>query len=327
MHDTNLQYPLLVTLATRRFRSRRLQLSRLSALPAKASIAAAIALGLALAVGFAVWAASGDLAAPARRPLQAYHKAMLRDSAARGLSVRRFPCLRDTSACLLVEPDPSTGPTPRQRQLRAQLRTRGLALPVYRNVHGTLILLHARKGRKEDLLPVAERFAAAGFRCLIPDLPAHGESMARTTKFAADPIEGALPAQVLHEARRKFALSDEPAGLWGLSMGGAYAIRAAADSPQLWSSIVVVSGFDTLDGVVQDRLVDWGRAAGPTRGSHAGTCGSRARRRPRRGRAPARLGRRCARTGAGRARGGRRARSKSPEPVGCTKHSAARSAS
>ena len=68
------------------------------------------------------------------------------------------------------------GPTPRQRQLRAQLRTRGLALPVYGNVHGTLILLHARKGRKEDLLPVAERFAAAGFRCLIPDLPAHGES-------------------------------------------------------------------------------------------------------------------------------------------------------
>ncbi len=218
---------------------------------------AAIALGLALAVAFALWAASGDLATPARRPLQAYHKEILRDSAARGLSVRRFPCLRDTSACLLVEPDPSTGPTPRQRQLRAQLRTRGLALPVYGNVHGTLILLHARKGRKEDLLPVAERFAAAGFRCLIPDLPAHGESMARTMKFAADPIEGALPAQVLHEARRKFALSDEPAGLWGLSMGGAYAIRAAADSPQLWSSIIVVSGFDALDGVVQDRLVDW----------------------------------------------------------------------
>jgi len=258
MHDVNVQNAILVTLATRRCRNRRLQLSSLPVLaPVKALIAAAVLLAVVAAVGLAVWGASGDLAAPARRPLQAYHAELLRDSAARGLAVRKFSCLRDTSACLLVEPDASTGPTPRQRQLRAQLRARGLALPVYGNVQGTLVLLHARKGRKEDLLPVAERFAAAGFRCLIPDLPAHGESRTRTTKFAADAAESRLPAQLLAEARSKFALPREPAGLWGLSMGGAYAIRAAADEPKLWSSVVVVSSFDSLDGVVNDQLAPW----------------------------------------------------------------------
>jgi alpha-beta hydrolase superfamily lysophospholipase len=220
--------------------------------------AAGIVLGfIAAAILLALWAASGDLAAPARRPLQGQQRDLLGHPAVRGLSVLKFSCLQGTSACLLVEPDPGTGPTARQRQLRAQLRYRGLALPVYGDAHGTLILLHARRGRKEDLLPVAERFVAAGFRCVIPDLPAHGESSIPTTKFAADRIESKLPAQLLWEARRKFALPSEPAGLWGLSTGAAYAIRAAADSPQLWGSLIVVSGFDSLDGVLQDRLVGW----------------------------------------------------------------------
>jgi pimeloyl-ACP methyl ester carboxylesterase len=255
MHDLSLQQPIF---ATRRFRARQMRLRSLFVRPLRALVAVAILLGsAAAATGLAVWAASGELAAPARRSLQAYHRELLRDPAARGLTVRRFSCLQGTSACLLVEPDPSTGPTARAKRLRAQLRARGLALPVYGDVRGTLILLHARKGRKEDLLPVAERFAAAGFRCLIPDLPAHGESTVRTTKFAADQIESALPAQLLHEARRKFALPREPAGLWGLSMGGAYAVRAAAASPQLWGSLIVVSSFDSLDGIVHDQLADW----------------------------------------------------------------------
>lgn len=257
MYDLASQRPILVSLAMRRWRARHLQMSSMLAPPAKALVAVAIVLGLAAAAGLAVWAASGELAAPARRPLQDTHRALLGNPAARGLAVRKFSCLQNTSACLLVEPDASTGPTVRQKQLRAQLRGKGLALPVYGNVRGTLILLHARKGRKEDLLAVAERFAAAGFRCLIPDLPAHGESRVRTTKFAVDEAESALPARLLREAREKFALPREPAGLWGLSMGGAYAVRAAAASPQLWDSLIVVSSFDSLEGVVQDELAGW----------------------------------------------------------------------
>jgi pimeloyl-ACP methyl ester carboxylesterase len=266
MYDVGLQQPIFVT---RHIRARQMRLTSLLVRPVRALVAGAILLGIALAAtGLAVWAASGELAAPARRSLQEYHRELLRDPAARGLTVRSFPCLQGTSACLLVEPDPSTGPTVRAKRLRGQLRSRGLSLPVYGNVQGTLILLHGRKGRKEDLLPVAERFAAAGFRCLIPDLPAHGESTNRTMKFAADRIESTLPAQVLREARRKFSLPREPAGLWGMSMGGAYAVRAAAASPQLWESLIVVSSFDSLDGVVHDQLADW---VGPLAPGAAGT--------------------------------------------------------
>jgi pimeloyl-ACP methyl ester carboxylesterase len=257
MSDLSLQQPILGALRTRRLRSRYLTLHRVLTFPPRMLAAAAIMLGLAAATGFAVWSASGELAAPSRRPLQEYHRELLRDPAAHRLTVRSFPCLRGTSACLLVEPDASNGPTARAKRLRAQLRARDLALPVYGNAQGSLVLLHGRKGRKEDLLPVAARFAAAGFRSVIPDLPAHGDSAVSTLKFAADPLESELPARALQETRRKFSLPDEPAGLWGISMGGAYALRAAAASPQLWRSVVVVSGFDTLDGVVQDRLAGW----------------------------------------------------------------------
>jgi alpha-beta hydrolase superfamily lysophospholipase len=257
MSDLSLQQPILAALATRRIRSRYTMMRSVLAFPAKVLAAAAVALGLAAATGLALWAASGELAAPSRRALQEHHRDLLRDPAARGLAVRNFPCLQGASVCLLVEPDPANGPTLRQKRLRAQLRQRGLTLPVYGNAQGTLVLLHGRKGRKDDLLPVAERFAAAGFRSVIPDLPAHGDSAVRTLKFAADPLESELPARVLQEARRKFWLPRDPAGLWGISMGGAYAVRAAAASPQLWQSLVVVSGFDALDGVVQDRLARW----------------------------------------------------------------------
>lgn len=77
-----------------------------------------------------------------------------------------------------------------------------MALPVYGNVRGILALLHGRKGRKEDLLPVAERFAGAGFRSVIPDLPAHAESSIATLKFATDRSESELAARVLEEARK-----------------------------------------------------------------------------------------------------------------------------
>jgi alpha-beta hydrolase superfamily lysophospholipase len=230
-------------------------------------MAGATALAIAaLASGLAVWDASDELAAPARRELQDYHRELLHDPAARGLSVRRFPCGRNTTACLLVEPDARAGLTARTKRLRSQLRARGVALPVYGNVGGIIVLLHGRKGRKEDLLPVAERFAAAGFRSVIPDLPAHGESSIATLKFATDRSESALAARVLAEARKEFGLPHEPAGLWGISMGGAYAVRAAAVSPRLWRSLIVVNSFDDLDGVVHDRLAHWVGPLAPTAG-------------------------------------------------------------
>ncbi len=37
-------------------------------------------------------------------------------------------------------------------------------------------------------------------------------------------------------------------------MGGAFAIRAVSQSPNIWKAAIIVSSFDSLEGVVEDKL-------------------------------------------------------------------------
>jgi alpha-beta hydrolase superfamily lysophospholipase len=197
-----------------------------------------------------VWIVSDLVFSPPRRQLQDYHKDRLAHPAAYGLKVASFECIEGKVPCLLVEPDAYAGPGERGTKLRRQLADKGFAVPPYGTARGIVLLLHGRTGRKEDLLPVAERFVAAGFRCLIPDLPAHGDSPLPKVAFGTGEFESALPRLVLANARRMFALPQEPAALWGVSMGGSFAVRAASESPNTWKALVVVSTFDVLDEVI-----------------------------------------------------------------------------
>jgi pimeloyl-ACP methyl ester carboxylesterase len=199
----------------------------------------------------------GELVSPERRPVQDYHREWLNHSAPHGLSIKAFSTSQRTP-CLLAEPDAEAGPAERGQRLREQLQALGHSLEPYGTVQATLVLLHGRKGRKEDLLPVAERFCAAGFRCIMPDLPAHGENPTATVCFATVDEEARLPETVLAEAAQKFHFSPGPAGLWGMSMGGAFAVRAASSSPDHWGALVVVSSFDTLGSVIDGQL-QWSR--------------------------------------------------------------------
>jgi len=201
--------------------------------------------------------AAGELVSPERRPVQDYHREWLNHSAPHGLSIKAFSTSQRTP-CLLAEPDAEAGPAERGQRLREQLQALGHSLEPYGTVQATLVLLHGRKGRKEDLLPVAERFCAAGFRCIMPDLPAHGENPTATVCFATVDEEARLPETVLAEAAQKFHFSPGPAGLWGMSMGGAFAVRAASSSPDHWGALVVVSSFDTLGSVIDGQL-QWSR--------------------------------------------------------------------
>jgi alpha-beta hydrolase superfamily lysophospholipase len=135
-----------------------------------------------------------------------------------------------------------------------QLAKSNSQLLPYGQTQGILVLLHGRGGRKEDLLPVAERFAAAGFKCVIPDLPAHGDSPLDSAHFATSAFEGDIADRVLADARAYFGEAGSPAGIWGVSMGGAFAIRAVSRSAATWRAAVVVSSFDSLQGVVEDKL-------------------------------------------------------------------------
>ncbi len=139
------------------------------------------------------------------------------------------------------------------RRCGGNSRRRVCALRPFGEAFSNLVLLHGRNGRKEDLLPVAERFCAVGFRCVIPDLPAHGESPLKTVRFGNSDFEASLPGTVLEEAKERFHFPDEPAGLWGMSMGGAFA-RAASLPAAPWKALVVVCSFDSLDSVVGQKV-------------------------------------------------------------------------
>jgi len=210
-----------------------------------------------------IWVAAGLLVSPSRRPLQDYHREWLEHAAAHGMRVDAYPALDGQVPCLLVQPDVAHGPGERGTKVRGQLAEAGCKLDDYGTVCGTLVMLHGREGRKEDLLPVAERFVAAGFRCILMDLPAHGESPMKKTNFGSSQFECDLAANVLRESAERFHFSPEPAGLWGMSMGGAYAISAASAGPQTWKAMVLVCTFDTLSGVEEDKLRRWFGPAGP----------------------------------------------------------------
>jgi alpha-beta hydrolase superfamily lysophospholipase len=217
-----------------------------------------------IAVGVVVvWNASTELLAPKRRVLQDYHREWLERPAEHGVSIQRFSAMDGQVPCLVVMPDAAAGLSKRGETVRRQLEAKDVVLRSFGDAFANLVLLHGRNGRKEDLLPVAERFCAVGFRCVIPDLPAHGESPLKTVRFGNSDFEASIPATVLAEARARFHFPDEPAGLWGMSMGGAFLARAASLPDAPWKALVVVCSFDSLDAVVGQKVASYTSVTAP----------------------------------------------------------------
>lgn len=212
------------------------------------------ALLMLTAIAVITWCAAGRLLHPERRQLQGYQLEWLKHPSSHGMRVHAGRCVGGKVPCLFVAPDGRTGPGERGKVVRRQLANANAALRPYGETQGILVLLHGRSGRKEDLLPVAERFAAAGFKCVIPDLPAHGDNPLDGAHFATAPLERDIADRVLSDARSYFGEQGSPAGIWGVSMGGAFAIKAISQSPDKWKAAVIVASFDSLEAVVEDKL-------------------------------------------------------------------------
>jgi pimeloyl-ACP methyl ester carboxylesterase len=213
---------------------------------------------VAIPAGMAFWAGS-EIASPPRRGLMDYHRDFLTSQDAHGIRIDRFSA-SDGTPCLVVNPAGSPGE--RGSIIRKQLAERGFTLLPFGAITGTLVLAHGRKGRKEDYLPIAERLCAAGFRCVIPDLPAHGDHPADIATYGLR--EAGLPALVLDEASRKYGFDKHPAGLMGMSMGGSVAVHAANQPDAPWKALVVVASFDSFNSAIHGQAV---RHAGFTLGS------------------------------------------------------------
>jgi pimeloyl-ACP methyl ester carboxylesterase len=205
------------------------------------------------------WWSGSEIASPPRRGLMDHHREFLTNQDAHGIRIDAFTASCGTP-CLAVTP--AGHPGERGRIIRRQLAERGLTVPPFGQITGTLVLTHGRKGRKEDYLPIAERLCAAGFRCVIPDLPGHGDHPQAIATYGLR--EATLPARVLEEAARKFRFEKQPAGLMGMSMGGSVAVHAASRESAPWKALVVIASFDSFPAVIHGQAA---RYSGITLGS------------------------------------------------------------
>lgn len=195
-----------------------------------------------------VWMAGSEVASPSRRPLQDYHQEFLADPAAHGMVLKSFT-LSDGTPCLIGEPEPNGKLGTRGQILRDQFTQRHLPLPPAGQIIGNLVLIHGRKGRKEDYLLIAERLCAAGFRCLMADMPGHGDHPSPLAHYGVR--EALLPARILDEAAAKFAFAPQPAGLLGMSMGGSIAMHSAGQPDAPWKALVIISSFHAFQPAME----------------------------------------------------------------------------
>jgi pimeloyl-ACP methyl ester carboxylesterase len=215
-------------------------------------------IAISLASFSLIWWSSHQVASPTRRALMDYHLEYLANPESHGIRIEKFTA-SDGTPCLVCVPEGNPGR--RGTIIRTQLGERDVPLPPFGGIQGTLVLVHGRKGRKEDYLPIAERLCAAGFRCIIPDLPAHGDHPHDIATYGVR--EAALPARVLDEASMLFKFDPEPAGLIGMSMGGSVAMHAMSEPEAPWKALVIISSFDSFPTVIKNQATRYSGVLGP----------------------------------------------------------------
>ncbi|GAA5495108.1 2-succinyl-6-hydroxy-2, 4-cyclohexadiene-1-carboxylate synthase [Rubritalea halochordaticola] len=210
--------------------------------------AAIISFSLALLV----WYLAGEVVCPKRRVIQDYHREYLEHPERHSITITQTTVLDGEAPVLIVEPKKyETTLSKRASILRNQLQEMDVSLPYFGRIKANLVLLHGRNGRKEDMLPIAERFCAVGFRCILPDMPAHGESPRKFTNYGTTDFERDFPSAVLREVSVQQGYPEDlPATLWGMSMGGSYAIHNTSHDNAPWKCLIIVCSFDSLDKVI-----------------------------------------------------------------------------
>lgn len=211
---------------------------------------ASIILG-AVAVALAAQVGVRQLTLPRRSPLEPWMAQITANPGGMGLALKPFSVATTDGLSLqayLVDPTPKAGSTARGKTIVKALKAAGLSKPAGSPPRGTLILLHGLNGRKENMLPFAERFAAAGFRCVVYDSRAHGDSSGERVTYGARETDDLR--RVLAGARKLAGPQGlGPVGLLGYSLGGAVSLQAQPDLPEV-RALCSVSAFAELSPVV-----------------------------------------------------------------------------
>jgi len=187
---------------------------------------------------------------PNKRALQDYHHEWLNHPAQHSMSIIKDEEHKDI---LIVKRDLSTKLSKRSQGILNTLLASGLKKEALHD-SGIILMFHGKNGRKEDLLPVAERYITAGFTCILVDLPAHGDSLKTETKYG-----GKLGVRALSVAKKYVDMSKQPIYFWGMSLGGRYAISSAQVEKGNFPSpkaLILVSTFDKLSYVLKEKSTD-----------------------------------------------------------------------
>ena len=199
--------------------------------------------------------AASDIASPSPSEIPSGSATVLKDPEASNLKIQEVNCLNGKAPTLVVEPDTSKLLCKKASTVREQLTERGRKIAMHGDILGTVVILHGRNGRKENGLGIAECFCAVGLRCILIDLPSHGESPIEHVQFGNTDWEREIPYKVLTECASNIGFNTENVALWGMSMGGSFA-NATASHPEhgmTWDSLTIVCSFDSLDNVIQKK--------------------------------------------------------------------------
>ena len=101
-----------------------------------------------------------------------------------------------------------------------------LVEPTAPGTYPAILMLHGLAGKRQDILPLADQFAAAGYVVLAPDIRGHGESGGLLS------VDGPREIQDVRELVDWLRARPEVnggIGGWGISLGGGAILRAAVE--------------------------------------------------------------------------------------------------
>jgi fermentation-respiration switch protein FrsA (DUF1100 family) len=155
--------------------------------------------------------------------------------------------------------DPNDGKTPKSYQLDFQwveftsadgIPLKGWYIPAEGTARGTIIYVHGLNRTRIEMLPHAAFGHSLGYNGLLFDLRHQGMSGGTITTLGYQErwdVEAAVryALEQQHAAR--------PVIVWGVSMGAAAALMAAADSQDI-SAVISDSSFDSMLGTMRHHL-------------------------------------------------------------------------
>jgi len=180
---------------------------------------------------------------PQRRALQPYHYKWLNHPKQHSMKILKDEHRRDI---LIVQRDSTVKLSKRSQKVFDDLGYKEEAL----SNRGIMLMFHGKNGRKEDLLPVAERYITAGFTCVLVDLPAHGDSSIESMNYQEH-----LAVDVLNLVKKKIDISSQPIYFWGISLGGRYAINSVEDGIKV-KALILLSTFDNFSYILEEKAVN-----------------------------------------------------------------------